>query len=104
MKAHQCSGCGKPLTGGIDTFGDPNDELCWDCYAECKAGPREPYYGVAPHHHDLSITGTFIGSTVLDGLPPADNGHYDLGYATFTPDPEAPGCGVYVPKPPPGWR
>ncbi len=37
-----------------------------------------PYYGLAPHKHDLSITGSFVGSTVFTGDIP-DN---------FEPDPD----------------
>lgn len=47
-----------------------------------------PYYGVAPHKHDLSKTGSYIGSTVV--LPESewpDN---------FSPDFEDPSCGIYT--------
>jgi len=48
----------------------------------------ECYYGVAPHTHDLSRTGSFIGSTVLKPkieYPP-----------NFHEDPECEGCGTYI--------
>jgi hypothetical protein len=71
MTARQCWKCEKPLSGGTDTFGWPGDE-CWNCYAELKSMEGETWYGLAPHHHDLSITGSIIGSTVFDPLPEPD--------------------------------
>lgn len=106
MRKTQCYICGKPLTGGTDTFGWP-DDLCWDCYVEFQAGCEgESYYGLAPHHHDETITGSLIGSTVYDSLPESmPCGGYDLGYATLIPDPEMDGkAGIWTPKPLPGWR
>lgn len=32
-----------------------------------------PYYGLAPHKHDLTKTGSMIGSTVFTDEPPPDN-------------------------------
>lgn len=29
----KCVSCKKELTGGTDTFGDPPNNLCWDCYS-----------------------------------------------------------------------
>jgi hypothetical protein len=47
-----------------------------------------PYYGLAPHTHDLKKTGTFLFSTVLDPKETwPDN---------FKEDKDAPGCGVYT--------
>ena len=47
-----------------------------------------PYYGLRPHGHDLSKTGSFIGSTVFDDGPLPDN---------FEPDKETDGqCGTYT--------
>ena len=40
-----------------------------------------PYYGLAPHKHDLSKTGHFIGSTVFIDEPAPSN---------FDPDPDDP--------------
>lgn len=45
-----------------------------------------PYYGLAPHRHDLS-GGSFIGSTRTEPK--------ETWPAHFKEDPEAPGCGVY---------
>jgi hypothetical protein len=56
---------------------DPDDSEC--CF---------PTYGVAPHTHDMSKTGSVIGSTVI--LPESewpDN---------FEPDKDVPGCGTYT--------
>lgn len=59
-------------------------EFCSDPDGECCF----PYYGVAPHTHDLSRTGSVIGSTAI--LPESewpDN---------FEPDKDGSGCGVYT--------
>jgi len=58
---------------------------------------RTYWYGVAPHHHDLTKTGSFLGSTVLDPLPePDEDGVYHLpGGICFRPDPDCPRCGTY---------
>jgi hypothetical protein len=45
----------------------------------------QPYYGLGPHHHDLTITGMLIGSTVFDAQDDPN----------FTSDPDAPGLGVW---------
>ena len=110
MRERNCCFCAKPLTGGTDTFGWPGD-WCWDCYAQDNAGQLydageyHSWYGLAPHHHDLSITGSIIGSTVLDPLPaPNTDGEYVVGNATFVPDPDAPGLGIWTQRPLPGWR
>ena len=103
----KCTFCDKPLTGGLDTFGLYGEEACWECYAKRAAGElhdetEEVWYGLAPHHHDLSITGGVMGSTVIDPLP--TGGEIDLGDTTLMPDPEAPGLGTYQRKIMPGWR
>lgn len=107
MRKLNCTGCQKPLGNGLDTFGDVGCEFCWDCYGALngESGPGHDYYGLAPHHHDLSITGSMIGSTVLDPLPqPNSCGAYEIGNTTFFPDPEAQGLGVWSHRPLPGWR
>lgn len=57
-----------------------------------KCGTKEcemyPYYGVAPHTHDLSKTGSFIGSTVYVPKKNWPN--------NFHEDPEEPGLGTYT--------
>lgn len=105
MSKITCSVCAKPLTNGLDTFGDVHNPMCWDCWAESNAGGDAGYYGLAPHHHDLSITGSLIGSTVFDPLPERDvNGDYRIDNRIFTPDPTAPGLGFWDYDTPPGWR
>lgn len=100
-----CICCEKPLQGGTDTFDGVNSPMCWECYAEWQSGPSGQWYGLAPHHHDLSITGSIIGSTVLDSLPaPNTNGEYMIGDCTFLPDPDAPGLGTWERRCLPGWR
>jgi hypothetical protein len=97
----QCHCCGKVLLGGIDTWGEVGQEFCQDCYYEITEEyqpERESHYGLAPHHHDLTITGSIFGSTVLDALPsPDENGRFWIAgrKAWFTPDPEAPGLGFW---------
>ena len=27
-----CDGCGTPLSGGVDTFGEPGQQLCFGCF------------------------------------------------------------------------
>jgi hypothetical protein len=46
-----------------------------------------PYYGLGPHKHDLSKTGSFIGSTVFIDEPTPKN---------FSPDSDGSGAGVYT--------
>lgn len=47
-----------------------------------------PDYGVAPHVHDFSATGSWIGSTRL--LP------REQWPSNFVEDPDAPGLGTYT--------
>ncbi len=100
----ECTICDKPIRD-LQIFGDVSFPLCWDHYAEFMAGP-EPWYGLAPHHHDLTRTGSMIGSTVMDPLPEPDSeGRIILGDGTeFVADPSAPGYGTYYPNRPAGWR
>lgn len=97
-----CTRCGVELRNELDTFGDVGDELCEDCWYEYYDEVDGSYYGLAPHHHDLSITGSFIGSTIFDPLPePAPDGRYwiaDRGM-WFRPDDEVGGsAGVWERK------
>ena len=92
----RCNGwdCDEELTGGLDTFGLPGEPLCWDCYAERNAEAGEAHYGLGPHVHEVDPeTGQM--TTAFLPLPDGDE---------FMPDPDAPGCGVWTPKPLPGWR
>lgn len=62
-----CIRCGKALTGELDTFGDIDNELCEDCWYEFQEETEGfSIYGLAPHKHDMTITGGYIGSTVFD--------------------------------------
>lgn len=54
--------------------------ICPECQGKCY------WYGLAPHKHDLTITGGLIGSTVFTGELP-DN---------FKPDIDDPKMGVYT--------
>ena len=74
--------------------GDLEAELKSDLLSE-QAG--DDWYGLAPHTHDLTLTGSLIGSTVMTPLPALTNGGVDLGWAWFVPDEDAPGMGVYRP-------
>ncbi len=86
-----CSICGTPLSGGLDTFGDVGAELCADCWYDLPEN-NDDWYGMAPHAHDLSVTGGFIGSTVFKPLPEPDvNGVYEVDGLFFVPDEEVGG-------------
>lgn len=37
----ECTACKKPLKNGLDTFGDVNAPLCWDCYSAIAFEPFE---------------------------------------------------------------
>lgn len=56
---------------------------------ECKNEDCDlfPYYGVGPHQHDLSVTGSFIGSTKIDPK--------EKWPKNFVEDREEPGCGTW---------
>lgn len=103
-----CTACETQLLGGSDTFGDVGCVFCWKCYSELVGGDGPEggsVYGLGPHHHDLTITGSIIGSTVFDPLPePNADGEYVIGNQLFIPDPDAPGLGTWVSRPLPGWR
>ena len=67
---------------------DLNFLLCCD---HCNNGDGDsvyPYYGLAPHKHDMTITGSVIGSTVVD----KESNWPD----NFSEDPEVKGCGTYT--------
>lgn len=34
MSACACDNCEAQLSGGLDTFGDPGENLCWDCFSD----------------------------------------------------------------------
>lgn len=96
-----CISCGATLKGGLDTYGDVGEEFCESCWLAMEEAAEkysECWYGMAPHHHDMTITGTFINSTVLHELPPP-NEHGEIELADgliFVPDKEVDGtAGMY---------
>lgn len=49
-----CVLCDKPLTGQLDTFGDVQAPMRWDCYADTnRIVNQESWYGLAPHQHKM---------------------------------------------------
>lgn len=91
-----CVACGKELTGGLDSYGDYDAPLCQECHLGMSDDDQiiDSWYGLAPHHHDLTLTGSFIGSTIFDPLPePAPDGRYWIlsRGAWFQPDDETGG-------------
>lgn len=101
-----CTACQNPLANATDTFGDVYSPFCWECYSALNGeSGGNGYYGLAPHHHDLSITGSMIGSTIFDPLPkPNACGEYIVGNMAFIPDPSVPGLGFWDYRPLSGWR
>ena len=58
---------------------------------KCKYCDGESiWYGVAPHKHDMTLTGSIIGSTVILPKEQWDN--------NFIEDPECEGCGNWFCK------
>ena len=92
-RMQRCAVCNEEIQGA-EVYGPIDAPRCWTCYAEGNEGGHV-YYGMAPHHHDESITGSVIGSTVIESIEPTDE---------FTPDPDAPGLGVWHVKVARGWR
>jgi hypothetical protein len=95
----ECTICGKHLDNGLDTFGEIGLEMCWPCWSELgdEATETESWYGLGPHHHQYTHEGQIvIGSTTLDPLPPKnEDGSYTIGNLRFSPDPDAPGLGIW---------
>lgn len=64
---------------------------------ESEATCVYPYFGVAPHKHDLTITGSIIGSTVInpkETWPANFSPEYEEGDDITKPIPGL--CGVYT--------
>lgn len=101
----QCSLCKKELRNGTDTFGSIAQPFCWDCYALTRNETtiEDAWTGLAPHHHDESITGTLVGSTVFDPLPaPNERGEYEVDGFIYVP--VEPNYGIWRNKPLIGWK
>lgn len=98
----QCIICETELTGGLDTYGDRGQEVCQRCWFEHGFDIDEPesWYGLAPHKHAFDKDGNIIiGGTTFEPLPEPDaNGDIVIDGYVFTPDHEAPGCGVWQRK------
>lgn len=103
----ECQICGTPLTGGLDTFGTITEPTCAYCHTgfcdDCDDRIGDCWYGLGPHRHDLSITGSMIGSTVLEDLsqyPKDQEDRYIVGPGLyFIPDPslgDGPGMGIWI--------
>ena len=52
-KDMKCQACGAALSGGLDTFGPPGFEFCWDCWSDL-GGQDESLYSLAPPVQDMS--------------------------------------------------
>lgn len=100
MKELKCIVCGTRLFADVNTFGDVGQEMCWTCHSSFLDSEDQEWddewYGMAPHHHDTSRTGSFIGSTIFDPLPDTKNeyGEYwiESAGAWFLPDDEVGGA------------
>ena len=94
-----CHFCEAAIARPQENWGQWNSPTCLQCFLELSAlsdhEPQECWYGLAPHTHDLTLTGSFIGSTVMTPLPPLTEGSVDLGWGWFTPDEDEPKMGVY---------
>lgn len=100
-----CTVCERVVSGGRDTFGwFHRNPVCAECHlwlwSVIEEQDGQDVYGLAPHHHDLSITGSMIGSTVFESVQSPDAyGRIDCGDRWFYPDADAGGlAGVYSPK------
>lgn len=66
--------------------------MCENCGYGGEGGCVYPYYGVAPHRHDLTRTGSIIGSTVIE-----PRGKWPANFAPDEPEEkDGGGCGVYT--------
>lgn len=100
----RCAICGTELKTDLDCYGDIGEDVCIDCWYDNQ--PDDVWYGQAPHHHNMTLTGSFIGSTVFEPLPPDSEKHPVYGYwiesaqAYFRPDEEVGGdAGLWTRRP-----
>lgn len=90
-----CQVCGESVPH-YAIYGDIGDSICADCYTDMIDAENgyEEWYGMAPHYHDMSRTGSIVGSTVFKPLPDTrgEDGWYDMGDGEyFYPDKEVGG-------------
>jgi hypothetical protein len=92
-RIEKCMMCGKYLIG-IHAYGTTHNPLCWHCYSKVN-GQDQSWYGLAPHEHSYDENGEIIigGTRFVDEVA-----------EEFTPDPDAPNCGIWNLKAPAGWR
>lgn len=99
-----CVACGDPIPDVRAAYGPVAEPLCQSCWFEFQEEQGEDWYGLAPHTHDLSKTGTYIGSTEFLPLPISqwEGGWIDCSFmgeswrgTWFRPDPDDPQMGVY---------
>lgn len=94
LPGQECSICHKSISG-LEVFGDVAYPLCWNHYAALNSEYRDTYYGLGPHEHKYDEDGNIIleATVFLDEEP-----------ESFTPDPDAPGLGVWETPKQPGWK
>jgi len=97
-----CKMCNDPLPRPIDEYGAIGQEVCQVCWLKCGSdgGMPESWYGLGPHEHSYTEDGQIIiGGTKMLPLPePNQDGEYIVNGLVFTPDPMAPGLGIWSAK------
>lgn len=101
-----CKLCGLTIVNTWEEYGSPDEVLCVRCWYDLQDEQEEAQgyhevYGIGPHHHDLSRTGSIIGSTVDDPLP--DVAPDSEGFIMITPtsyykpgtNPDGAGMGLW---------
>ncbi len=63
-----CICCGKPLTGGLDTYGDLGQEMCWDALGCFDSIDSIAYYTAA--QPELALH----NARIANGVPPTKLG------------------------------
>jgi len=98
----KCQSCGETLENEFNVYGDVGETLCWACWSDMVDAERgySEVYGIGPHHHDMSITGSIIGSTVFDALEgerDADGWYHINEKVWYKPDtnPDGEGMGLW---------